>query len=154
MLVSLNAKSLCGAVLPLLCVVALSARAQGGATAVAPSPLLGALRLGAPRLGGPLLRGAAVAPAAAEALEVAPLRLALLEGPALTRRRIQFAEVGGVVGAVAATVWYVRSTHGDNGAQFYLAGVLLPIPIFAGAVTGAVAGYGVSFIVYPSRRAG
>jgi hypothetical protein len=145
----MTAKFLCGAVLALSCVAALPARAQCGETALAPSPLPAV-----PRLAGPLLRGAAVAPAAAEAPAVAPLRLALLDDPALKRRRIRFAEAGGVVGVVAATVWYVRSTRGNNGAQYYLAGVLLPIPIFAGAMTGAVAGYGVSFIVYPPHRAG
>ena len=75
------------------------------------------------------------------------------DGEALVRRRRRFASVGGVVGGIAGGIWAVRSVH-DDGLARALSVLVLPIPIFGGAALGAVAGYGLSFVVYPPRRAG
>lgn len=95
----------------------------------------------------PVLAGLAAPgkPHGIEAHDLNPLELA---------RRRQFAGAGAVVGAVGATVWAVRSIGDDGlsrGLAVLLAPVILPIPMFAGAVVGGVAGYGISFVVYPPR---
>jgi hypothetical protein len=147
------AKVPCSVALALLCFGASLARAQGGDTTLASLPLLAAPLRAAPPFTGPLLRGAAFTPAADEAAAVAQLRFAGLDDEALRGRRTRFALVGGMAGALAATVWYVNGARGNSAAQLYLASVFLPIAIGGGAVAGAVAGYGISFVVYPPRRA-
>jgi hypothetical protein len=67
-----------------------------------------------------------------------------LDGEALWRRRRQFAGAGAVALASAR----------DEGTARVLTVLVLPVAVGGGAVAGGLAGYALSFVVYPPRRAG
>jgi hypothetical protein len=76
-----------------------------------------------------------------------------LDGEALRRRRRQFAGAGAVAGAAGAVVWALASAR-DEGTARVLTVLVLPVAVGGGAVAGGLAGYALSFVVYPPRRAG